>query len=203
MNRIIAKQARHPEGFLGHIVARTMAFTTARENRRMLQQLRVCAGDDVLELGCGHGHILRYVAKRCHPGKAVGVDPSHVMLEIAARGLKGGTAGAGVKLLHGNSEHIPVGDRSFDKVFSVHSIYFWPSLSRGCRSLKRILRPGGTLLLVHHSADRRRNLERFPDDVYQFHSDGELENALHEAGFCDVTIAIGSEEIRYVSAAAI
>ncbi len=202
MIRIIAKQARHAKGILGHIVARVMAFTTAKENRYMLQQLHARAGDNVLELGCGHGHVLRHVAQKCYPGKAVGVDPSSVMLEIAARGTKSETTNVNLELLHGDSEHIPVADRSFDRVFSVHTIYFWPSLSRGCQSLKRILRPGGTLLLVHHSADRRRSLERFPDDVYQFHSDGELENALRKAGFCNVSIAIGSEEIRYVSATA-
>ncbi|MEP2987738.1 MAG: class I SAM-dependent methyltransferase [Parasphingorhabdus sp.] len=202
MLKLIARQARHPKGVLGHLIARIMTKTTAYENSIAVNRLNVMPGDDVLELGCGHGYILKQIIRKAYPGRVVGVDPSLVMLSVASRRLKDEVGSQNASLLVGDSDHIPVEDGGFDKALSVHTIYFWSELQRGCQSLRRILRREGELLLVCHGADGPERLEHFPDEIYKFQFDDDMKLALVNAGFRDVDISIGADDIRYISAVA-
>ena len=58
----IARQSRRPSGWLGEIVARVMAFETARANRFALERLNAREGEAILEIGCGHGRTLGRLA---------------------------------------------------------------------------------------------------------------------------------------------
>ncbi|MGI9430693.1 MAG: hypothetical protein ACR2PQ_00670 [Myxococcota bacterium] len=71
----IAQQSAHPRGWLGHIVARVMAWDTARVNAEALDTLAVQPGDAVLELGCGHGRSLVSLSAREPSSTLWGVDP--------------------------------------------------------------------------------------------------------------------------------
>jgi ubiquinone/menaquinone biosynthesis C-methylase UbiE len=42
-------------------------------------------------------------------------------------------------------ESLPFDDEYFDKVFTVHTIYFWESIDQGFHEAYRVLKPGGTL----------------------------------------------------------
>jgi ubiquinone/menaquinone biosynthesis C-methylase UbiE len=39
-------------------------------------------------------------------------------------------------------------DASFDAVFSANSIFFWPDQSAGVREIRRVLKPGGHIVLI-------------------------------------------------------
>ena len=50
---LIARQSRQPSGWLGEIVARVMAYDTARANRIAVERLAVQAGEAV-QIGRAH-----------------------------------------------------------------------------------------------------------------------------------------------------
>ena len=70
----IAHQSSHPRGLLGHLVARIMALDTAAANRMVIDTLAPGPGDQILEVGCGHGRSLRLIAARVSHGRVVGID---------------------------------------------------------------------------------------------------------------------------------
>ena len=113
----------------------------------------------------------------------VGVDPSEVMCAVARRHNRRAIAAGQVRVACGDSEHIPAADASFDKVFSTHTLYFWPDLSRGLAELRRVLRPGGALWLAFHSAENRALATKLPATVYTLRSRPEVEAALGDVGF--------------------
>lgn len=177
----IARQSAHPRGLVGHVVARVMAHETAHVNARVLALLAPRSGERVLEIGCGHGRTLKEVARRVAPGLAVGVDPSAVMRSVARRDNRAGIAAGTVEIADGNSGALPCPAGSFDKVFSVHSLYFWPSLEHGLREIRRVLRAGGTLLLAFHDGADPGVSARLPGSVYRLRSAREVEAALRDA----------------------
>ncbi|WP_051476884.1 class I SAM-dependent methyltransferase [Arthrobacter sp. Br18] len=98
---------------------------------------------DLLDLGCGSGFWLtRYAGTaRC----LFGVEPDGSLLGLA----RARTSAADV--LHGSAEHIPLPDASID-VIHARFAYFFPSPTNDCdpglREALRVLRPGGTLVVI-------------------------------------------------------
>jgi len=187
---LIARQSAHPSGWLGHLVALVMAHDTARANRRLLARLEPKPGERILELGCGHGRTLRRVAERTAPGLAAGVDPSSVMRHVARRHLRRALAAGHARVDDGDAADIPYESETFDKAFSMHTIYFWPDLGSGLRELRRVLREGGELLLgFHDGADAARRAE-LPASVYTLHRAEVVSDALEAARFHEITCEI-------------
>jgi ubiquinone/menaquinone biosynthesis C-methylase UbiE len=188
---LIARQSSHPRGLIGHVVARVMALDTASVNRRMLEHLEPKPGERILELGCGHGRTLRRVACGVGAGGlAVGVDPSEVMQRIARRHNRSAVAAGRVRVMAGTSDRVDLPSASFDKVFSVHTLYFWPDLALGLLELRRLLREGGELWLGFHSSENERVAADLPKSVYTLRSPEQVLAAIRAAGFADASTTV-------------
>lgn len=102
--------------------------------RRLLDPI---AGERVLEVGCGRGHL----TKRLNEWgvDAVGIDANPNAAEFAV------TAG----VVHMFAEHLEFGDRSFDKVVSIHAIEHIPDIEGAFAEIGRVLKPGGKALFIY------------------------------------------------------
>lgn len=184
----IARQSRRPAGWLGEVVARVMARETRGANAFALDQLGLEASHAVLEVGCGHGETLRTVAGRATSGFAAGIDPSDVMVRLAARRLRREIRSGRVEVRQAEAARIPFEDARFDAALAVHVLYFWPEPAVELREIRRVLRPGGTLLLGFRpdGAEARASL---PDPVYHLRSIQEVEELLRETGYETMRVA--------------
>lgn len=99
----------------------------------------------VLDIGCGTGKLLAAVADRWPGAVLHGVDPAEAMLAIAGQRLP--TARLGV----GRAEDLPLPDGSVDLVFSTTSFGHWTDAEAGLREVRRVLRPGGCVLIAEHA----------------------------------------------------
>jgi ubiquinone/menaquinone biosynthesis C-methylase UbiE len=200
---VIARQSAHPRGLLGHLVARVMAVETRAVNRWVLGALGPSPGERILELGCGHGRALAHVARAAAPGLVVGVDPSEVMCQVARRHLRTEIGAGQVRIERGDSRSIPVPDAAFDKAYSVHTLYFWPDLGAGLRELRRVLRPGGLLLLAFHTSENAAKAAELPSSVYTLHPCQDVIDALGRAGFSQISQSVDERSaVRLVRALA-
>jgi ubiquinone/menaquinone biosynthesis C-methylase UbiE len=101
----------------------------------------------LLDLGCGTGEFLRE-AKRNYPRLAVtGLDLSAPYLKVAERRLANWSR---VDLVEAPAEAIPAPDASFDIVTALYLLHELPGRVRRAvaAEIRRVLRPGGTLILV-------------------------------------------------------
>jgi len=100
------------------------------------------AGDDVLDLACGHGRIARRLAGR--GARVTGLDADPYFLELAR------AAGAGVDYLQGDMRELPWDEPRFDAVvlwFTAFG-YFDDATNAGVlRGIRRVLRSPGRLLI--------------------------------------------------------
>jgi ubiquinone/menaquinone biosynthesis C-methylase UbiE len=188
-SEVIARQSAHPTGLLGQLVARIMALDTWGVNRRVLQVLEPKPGERILELGCGHGRALGRIAQQISSGVAVGVDPSSVMRDVASRHLRRAIRAGRARVENGDSSSIPEHTGSFDKLFSVHTLYFWRDLDAGLQEIRRVLRPGGQVLLAFHSKENAKVAAKLPASVYTLRSGAEVADALRGAGFAQVSVS--------------
>src|SRR5262245_49983120 len=152
-----------------------MARETVTANDTALELLDLEPTDRVLEVGFGHGATIARAAAAVGRGFVAGVDTSEEMCRMAARRNRREIAAGRVELRQGSADALPYPDSSFDKVLSVHTLYFWSDLVRPLREIARVLKPGGRVVLTHRTdpaADRD-----FPSAVYRFYTDDAIEES--------------------------
>jgi ubiquinone/menaquinone biosynthesis C-methylase UbiE len=104
---------------------------------------------NILEVAVGTGLNLPY-----YPAEAriTGIDFSPAMLEIARR--RSSELDRTVELRDADAHALPFPDDSFDTVVCTFSLCAIPDEHRAIREMKRVLRPGGRLLLADHIGSR-------------------------------------------------
>ncbi|MDO9455297.1 class I SAM-dependent methyltransferase [Nocardioides sp.] len=107
------------------------------------------SGRTVLDLGCGTGFHLPLFAARA--GSVVGVEPHPDLMALARRR----TAGLGhVRVLPGTAQDVPLPDGSVDVVHVRWAYFFGPGCEPGLTELDRVVRRGGTALVVDNDGSR-------------------------------------------------
>lgn len=107
------------------------------------------AGQRVLDVGCGAGfHLPRFAATAA---EVVGVEP-HPPLLAAARARVAGLAG--VRVLAGTAQEVPVPDASVDVLHARWAYFFGPGCEPGLAEVARVLRGGGTAFVIDNDATR-------------------------------------------------
>jgi ubiquinone/menaquinone biosynthesis C-methylase UbiE len=113
-------------------------------------------GERVLEVGCGTGEVAQRARARVGlAGHVSGIDPSAQMIDVAQR--KSVRAGLDMDYRVGAIEALPYPDASFDVVLSSLMMHHLPDglKSAGLVEVRRVLEPGGRLLIVDFKRPRR------------------------------------------------
>jgi SAM-dependent methyltransferase len=116
-----------------------------------LEQMHFASVDQVLDVGCGGGWLVREIAARVPRGHVVGMDVSNEMIR---RARDASAAVSNAEFIVGSVDAIPREANSFDKVISVESSYYWPDPASGIREIFRVLRSGGSAwILINYYRD--------------------------------------------------
>ncbi|NUR70420.1 MAG: methyltransferase domain-containing protein [Hamadaea sp.] len=99
----------------------------------------------VLEVAIGTGRNLPFYRPEV---TVTGIELSPQMLAYARR--RAADLGLSADLREGDAEHLPFGDASFDTVVCAFSLCTIPNPAAAIAEMRRVLRPGGELLLVDH-----------------------------------------------------
>jgi ubiquinone/menaquinone biosynthesis C-methylase UbiE len=117
-----------------------------KSNLAAVDRLDLNTNDRFLDLGCGLGAALEHAVTT--GGKTVGIDPSPSMVERAASRVPQ----AEVRL--GSAEAIPYEDDAFTAALSVSTYHHWADAETGLKEVRRVLAPGGRLLIVERKLKR-------------------------------------------------
>ena len=192
--RFISEHARNARGLLGRLIAFIMARETWRQNLRVMDALRIEPADHVLDIGCGHGRSLAELAARAPRGRISGVDPSHLMVEIATQRSRSLIRAARVEVVPSGVESLPFPDNLFDKAQCVHVLYFWRNLEGPLREIARVLKPGGRLGLLFRTNADPKAIASFPREIYRFPALADVSGALEHAGMDVDVVGDGADE---------
>lgn len=114
--------------------------------RTVLRAHRPPPGSTVLDVACGTGIGARLAAGLVGGmGRVVGVDADDAMLAVA-RTTRRDPEDAPIEWRQANALDLPFPERTFDQLFCFEGLQFFPDRSAGLREMRRVLRPGGTLV---------------------------------------------------------
>jgi ubiquinone/menaquinone biosynthesis C-methylase UbiE len=98
-----------------------------------------------LDLGCGGGHVSFLIAPKAQ--KTIAYDLSEPMLEIVrAEAVRRGLDN--LEAVRGAVESLPWPDESFDLVATRYSAHHWRDVDAALREARRVLRPGGLMVVM-------------------------------------------------------
>jgi len=103
------------------------------------------AHGETLEIAVGTGRNLQLYSPSV---RLTGIELSDEMLEQARR--RAADLGLDASLLQGDAQQLPFPDASFDTVVCTFALCTIPDDRRAVAEARRVLRPGGTLVLVEH-----------------------------------------------------
>ncbi|WP_315436220.1 class I SAM-dependent methyltransferase [uncultured Selenomonas sp.] len=181
---------RRPEGEAGRAMLARMNESHARLVDWGLSHIALHAGDTVLDIGCGGGNTLARMAERVTEGHLVGIDYAETSVE-ASRAFNAALIAAGrMEILHGSVESLPFEDGHFDAVVTVESFYFWPNPEECLKEVARVVKKGGTFLLLAEIYERNDLPESIREKIagYQLTNPTpeEFERLFRAAGFSTV-----------------
>ncbi|MBR0613792.1 methyltransferase domain-containing protein [Bacillus safensis] len=143
----IGKQMREPKGLFSKWVARYMEKNHHNINEWTIQLLNIQENDRILEIGTGRGITLSKVAEKLDRGKVYGVDASRHMIKYAKRKHKKLTEQDKAVITLGKAEQLPFEDRSFNKLFTVQTIYYLKDIEQVMKEVYRVLQVDGEVFL--------------------------------------------------------
>jgi ubiquinone/menaquinone biosynthesis C-methylase UbiE len=139
----------------------------SRPRRRVLELAAPRPGEDVLEVATGTGVQLVRLARGNDGGRTVGVELAPGMVKRTGKRLRDAGLDAFVELIETSALDLPLEDESFDLVVNSYMLDLLPreNIPRALSEFKRVLRPGGRLVLSNMTVGERP-LHRIWDWAY-------------------------------------
>ena len=138
-------------------------------------------GDRVLDVGCGTGFATEGLLQ--HTDDVHGLDQSRHQMEKAF--AKFGARDR-VRFYRGDAERLPFADDAFDKVWSSGSIEYWPNPVDALAEFRRVVKPGGRVLVVGPDYPDNPVFQRLADAIMLFYDETEAQRMFEDAGFVDI-----------------
>ena len=133
----------------------------------------------LLDLGTGTGRMLEILAP--HATRAVGIDGSHAMLNLARLRVERGSL-RNVQLRQGDIYALPVERDDYDLVVVHQVLHYLDEPARALREAARVLRPGGRLLVVDFAPHADETLRAAHAHRRLGFARAEIEGFLRDAG---------------------
>jgi SAM-dependent methyltransferase len=156
--------------------------------RVLLEELALSPDDDLLEVGCGGGALLREALRSgC---SAAAIDHSHDMVRVAREANREAIDQGRLRIEQATADRLPFGDRTFTKAVMTGVLGFLPDPVQAFREIRRVLRPGG-LFVGLGSDPEMKGTPAAPEPMasrLRFYDDAQLEALARDAGFEDVRV---------------
>jgi SAM-dependent methyltransferase len=138
-------------------------------------------GAPIADLGCGPGHVAAWLA--CNGIRSVGIDMSPGMVAVGQR------EHPEVEFRQGDLLSLPASDGEFGSAVAFDSIIHLSAdeMAPACAEFRRVLAPGGRLLVAFHIGDEVRHVDELwgqrVDLDFRFLETAAVVEVLDAAGF--------------------
>ena len=187
----IFSNTRKPEGFFGKIMVNGMnGGGHAAMANWALSSLQIKEDSQILDIGCGGGGNIARLLKRCPNGTVTGIDYSSVSVEKSKKVNAQAIQEDRCEVVEGSVASLPFEDEAFDMVTAFETIYFWPDIEHCFNEVKKVLKAGGTFVIVNEDDGLSGTNEKWEKIIDGMHTYDPQEIRLHltNTGFKDINI---------------
>jgi ubiquinone/menaquinone biosynthesis C-methylase UbiE len=193
----IRGQFRKPSGLFGRLIGNRMAQGNTFDASWTVSLLNIEPDSRILEIGFGPGVSTQYAAEKASKGFVAGIDHSETMVQAARRRNAAAVKAGRMDLKQGDVASLPYPDESFDKAFSIHSIYFWAKPDDCLKELRRVLKPGGLLATTILPKDKWGDRQSGDASLWTLYFGADLARMYSEAGLRDVRVEASPEPDKF------
>ncbi|AZA50864.1 class I SAM-dependent methyltransferase [Chryseobacterium carnipullorum] len=191
--KILAQNLANPQGKKGIEIGEMMNATNISMTLESIKTLLIEDDEYILEIGHGNAGHLKNILSRAQNLKYTGVDISQTMHDEAKRLNEDFKSQADFVLYEG--KELPFEDQTFDKIFTVNTVYFWENPVEFLNEIHRVLKKDGIFVLTF---GQRQFMETLPFTEYNFtlYSNSEMEELVSESHFKRMKISEKEEDIQ-------
>ena len=144
----LMNQCWKPSGWLGRLNLWSMNKRHSALTDWGLQGIPIARDATVLDVGCGGGRTVSKLASVAADGRVCGVDFSETSVASSRRTNRRLIEAGRVDIRQSPVSRLPFADATFDLVTAIETHYYWPDLPADLREIRRVLKPGGTFVVV-------------------------------------------------------
>lgn len=187
----LARQLGDPSGWFGRLLLKFLNRRNAALNDLVLETLQLQPGNRILEIGFGGGDLIAKLVATGKPSQVVGVERSPDAIEICERRFRPLLDQGRVELHQASAEALPFAAQHFSQICTVNTLYFWASPPQVLAECRRVLNPGGRLVIGYASKAylEQQGLTQHGFSAYET---AEVEALLQAAGF--TAVSTGGEQ---------
>lgn len=175
-----------PHGPVGWVGARLLPIVARRLYQLMADELDLQPEDELLDVGCGSAALL--AGHATHVRYVAGLDASELQVGLARDRLRERIAAGTAEVVAGDATALPWPDARFTAVVSLNCLKFIADPERALQEMRRVLRPGGRVVLTLDpavKADKSGRLDAYGE--YQWSAE-DARRLMQEAGFTGVSV---------------
>lgn len=126
-----------------------------RWRRAAIDSLKPYAPREILDVATGTADFALLAARRLKPRRLVGVDLSEGMLAVGRRKVREAGLEGVIELRRDDCMALGLGEACVDAVTVAYGVRNFENLERGLAEMRRVLRPGGRLVIIELTRPRR------------------------------------------------
>lgn len=193
--KVLANQLGNPSGEKGVEVAEMMDRNNIKMTIHSIENLQIQNGDSILEIGHGNCGHLKLIFEKGNEIQYTGYDISELMNVEAKKLNQDLIQNSSVEFKLYGGENFPEADNSFDKIFTVNTLYFWPNPIEFLNEIYRITKPKGIFCLTFAEKDfmEKRPFTKFGFNLYSVE---DVQNLVEKSEFDIFNTAFQTEEIQ-------
>ncbi len=191
--KILAQHLANPQGEKGIEIGEMMNATNIGMTLESIKTLLIEDDETVLEIGHGNGAHVKSILNKAQNIKYTGIDISETMHYEAKRLNEEYKNQADFVFYEG--EKLPFEDKTFDKIFTVNTVYFWKKPIEYLNEIYRVLKDNGTFVLTFGQRDFMEKLPFTQFDFTLYNTD-EMEETVSKSHFKRMKISEKEEEVK-------
>lgn len=141
-------QVRRPSKWLGRPFVWLMNSSHSKLTDWGLEHTKIDQNFTILDVGCGGGRTIHKLAAQASNGKIYGIDYAEGSVAMSRMKNADSIRAGRVKIKQASVSQLPFADNKFDLATAIETQYYWPDLPNDMQEIFRVLKPGGTLLII-------------------------------------------------------
>ncbi|HKQ72558.1 MAG TPA: methyltransferase domain-containing protein [Blastocatellia bacterium] len=147
----LLNQARKPTRWIGRFFVWLMNNSHSGVTDWGLKHVQIEKGFTILDAGCGGGGTIQKMAAIATEGMLYGIDYAEGSVAVSSGKNSQLVKEGRVDIRKASVSQLPFLDDKFDLVTAVETQYYWPDLVKDMQEIRRVLKPGGTLVIIAES----------------------------------------------------